>query len=262
MKFSTVFAALFTLTTQTLDVLAFSKKLMAKVMVESKATRCAGLIEAFVSPDYVEHNCSYVDGRDSLIQAVESGSFETVNVVRALEEDNLVVLHVDYGEYIVFEVFRFENWKIVEHWDNWQLAVSAENSANGNSMIDGPTRIKRANATENYEYVHFVYGELVGSSGNVTALSEVAQYYSTNYIQHNPDIPNGFESVASFFSVAELPLTEKIHAAEGNFVFVAMDSGDVFIAFDLFRVENLIIQEHWDVIESPSFSCPNGNGKF
>eukprot|EP00924_Labyrinthula_sp_SR-Ha-C_P002844 snap_masked-scaffold_13-processed-gene-8.43-mRNA-1 protein AED:1.00 eAED:1.00 QI:0/-1/0/0/-1/1/1/0/262 len=262
MKFLKVFAAVFTLATQTSHVLAITKKHLAKVVVESKATGCAGLIEALVSPDYVEHNCSYVDGRDSLIQAVESGSFETVNVVRALEEDNLVVLHVDYGEYIVFEVFRFENWRIVEHWDNWQLAVSAENSANGNSMIDGETRISSANATENYEFVNFVYGELVARAGNLTALLELSPFYRPDYIQHNPTVTNGFEPVAQAFSFTPFQAVEELHVSEGNFVFVAMDYLGVFVAFDLFRVEDLIIQEHWDTIEPPAFTCANGNGKF
>jgi predicted SnoaL-like aldol condensation-catalyzing enzyme len=36
---------------------------------------------------------------------------------------------------IAVDIFRVDNGKIVEHWDVLQEEVTAENSANGNSMF-------------------------------------------------------------------------------------------------------------------------------
>jgi len=62
---------------------------------------------------------------------------------------------------------------------------------------------------------------------------------------------------------------DKIHRAlgEGNFVLVASEGtlGDrPTFFYDLFRVENGKITEHWDVIESliPKEQWKNTNGKF
>ena len=54
---------------------------------------------------------------------------------------------------------------------------------------------------------------------------------------------------------------------EGNFVLVASEGalGDQHTAFyDLFRVENGKIAEHWDTIEAipPKSEWKNNNGKF
>lgn len=54
-----------------------------------------------------------------------------------------VALHSEYnlfGNKIGFDIFRFENGKIVEHWDN--LQAKADKNPSGRTMIDGPTEIR------------------------------------------------------------------------------------------------------------------------
>jgi hypothetical protein len=53
--------------------------------------------------------------------------------------------------------------------------------------------------------------------------------------------------------------------AEGNFVFAASEgtfSGKPTAFFDLFRVDNDKIAEHWDVMADIPAKMANGNGKF
>lgn len=44
------------------------------------------------------------------------------------------------GPLIVFDIFRFEDGKIVEHWSNSQKEVKT--TVSGHSMTDGPTTIQ------------------------------------------------------------------------------------------------------------------------
>lgn len=44
----------------------------------------------------------------------------SINPVRVLQDGNLVSIQSEYdlgGKNIVFDLFRFENGKVVEHWD-------------------------------------------------------------------------------------------------------------------------------------------------
>lgn len=50
-----------------------------------------------------------------------------MNTARVFEDGDYVFAHSDYnffGPKIGFDIFRFENGKIVEHWDNLQDGTS------------------------------------------------------------------------------------------------------------------------------------------
>lgn len=94
-----------------------------------------------------------------------------------------------------------------------------------------------------------------------------------SYAQHNSSAGDGLEGLGAFmqyldendiaFSCTDLHLL----VAEGNFVMAASEGvfGDKATAhFDLFRLENGLIVEHWDVImDLPSGDLPTGYpGKF
>src|ERR1700730_3132160 len=67
-----------------------------------------------------------------------------------LQDGDFVVVHTDYnffGPKVGFDIFRFEDGKIVEHWDNLQ-ATGAKPSPSGHTMIDGPTRVSDLDKTE------------------------------------------------------------------------------------------------------------------
>jgi predicted SnoaL-like aldol condensation-catalyzing enzyme len=62
---------------------------------------------------------------------------KSIEFVRSVEEDDLVALHTHQtwpgnDEYITMDFFRFEDGKILEHWDSIQQIPSE--SANGNKM--------------------------------------------------------------------------------------------------------------------------------
>jgi len=223
---------------------------------------------AVVSPDeYMQHNPQTHEGREGLAALFKrlSKSSPRVNIVRAFADGDYVFAHTEYdfaSSKIGFEVFRFEDEFAVEHWDNIQERRGP--SPAGHSMVDGPTAATNLDQTEaNRELVRaFVDEVLIGEQ-----VQKLEHYVGDeSYIQHNPQIADGLPALRSALASASY---ERIHRvlAEGNFV-LAVSEGSldgVHSAFyDLFRVADGRLVEHWDTIEAiaPKTEWKNNNGKF
>ena len=229
----------------------------------------------YINPNkYIQHNLGAADGVEgfkALIASLPPSTAKT-DIVRVIEDGNYVITHSidDSSEPTVgFDIFRFENGQIVEHWDNLQETVTE--TANGHTMIDGATEIKDLDKTkENKELVEkFVLGFLV--NGDMAAVDKYLD--STSYVQHNPGIADnveGLQQALKYFMDNKISFKyDKVHMilGEGNFVLTVSEGeiGGVHSSFyDLFRVENGKIVEHWDTIEAiPSKeNWKNINGKF
>ena len=90
------------------------------------------------------------------------------------------------------------------------------------------------------------------------------KYLAENYIQHNPNVSTGRAGFVEFFSkfVKPTPIQPRVQApliaivAEGNLVVMSFvreapdpqhaSSTYTTTAFDMFRIENGKIAEHWD----------------
>ena len=100
---------------------------------------------AVINPSkYIQHNLAAADGLagfGALMAQLPKGSARA-NTVRVFQDGDFVFTHTDYnffGPKIGFDVFRFEDGKIVEHWDN--LQETAGPNPSGHSMIDGATTV-------------------------------------------------------------------------------------------------------------------------
>lgn len=101
-------------------------------------------------------------------------------------------------------------------------------------------------------------------------ITAVDKYFSADYQQHNPFIPNGPEGLKK--AVPTLPAEFKyepgIITENGDFVMIHGRyenwRGKNMIAVDIFRVKNGKITEHWDVLqeEVPASRSVNGNSMF
>lgn len=235
----------------------------------------ADALRNYVSADgYEQHNLDFPSGRDVLINALpdlkKNGT--RVDLRRVLVDGDYIALHSDYnffGEKVGFDVFRFDNGKVVEHWDNLQERPAK--TVSGHTMTDGPTEPKDLHKTpENKELVlHFVQDILRDGKAD-----KVTQYISTvTYTQHNPNIGDGLSGLGQALEeMAKQGVTmkyDRIHKVigQGNFVLTLSEGqfGGKHVAFyDLFRVENGKIVEHWDVIQDipGKEKWKNQNGKF
>jgi predicted SnoaL-like aldol condensation-catalyzing enzyme len=229
----------------------------------------------YINPtNYKQHNQGVADGLagfGALLQQLPKGSAK-VNTVRVFEDGNFVIAHTDYnffGPKIGIDIFRFEDGLIVEHWDNLQEKVTE--TASGRTQIDGPTEITDLNKTkENKTLVKNLLNDVFFGANP----SKITDYISTEkYDQHNPAVKDGLtglgEALASL-AKAGMPMTyEKNHKIFGQGNFVLSVSEGIFLKekvafYDIFRIENGKVVEHWDTIEKliPESDAKNINGKF
>lgn len=230
----------------------------------------------YINPNkYIQHNLAVADGLagfGAVLQRLPKGSAK-VNTVRAFQDGDFVFTHTDYnffGPKIGFDIFRFENGLIVEHWDNLQETPTKSNPS-GHTMIDGVKEIKDLDKTTANKALVKNFVEDILVNGKMEKLA--AYFDGDNYIQHNPQIPDKLSGLgATLEALGKQGIFlkyDKVYKVlgEGNFVLVVSEGhfGKDYTAFyDLFRVENGKIAEHWDVIEPipAKENWKNGNGKF
>ena len=227
---------------------------------------------------YIQHNLAYGTGRDAFIASVDylasAPVKTTVRNIRAFEDGDKVFLQNVYnfagaGEQAAFDIFRFdENGKIAEHWDN--LAPLASSNLSGHTQIDGYTAVEDIDKTEeNRKLVeNFLTDVMQGKHPEKTA----SYFNGDKYIQHNTGIADGLSGLgAALEAMAEQGIQmiyDRTHMvlAEGNFVLGVSEGsfgGKPTRYYDLWRVENGKIAEHWDVMETIDPSArKNDNGKF
>ncbi len=241
----------------------------------------ADIVQQFVREDYIQHSALAPDGREGLLGFLENGPRLEVNIHRVLSDKDHVAFHTTYTfpdgkEMVAFDVFRVQEGQLAEHWDALQNMMPASETVSGNSMVDGSLKIEDEDKTEANRAVVMGFVDAVLTKGEVDRLPE---FISTQeYIQHNPAVGNGLDGLGAFvgglaeqgigFGYTRSPLV----VAQGNFVLVGSEGffgpADVkpfAVFYDLFRVKEGRIVEHWDVIPSPApdpAALPHGNGLF
>ena len=230
---------------------------------------------AYINPNkYIQHNLAVADGLagvGALLQSLPKGSAR-VNTVRVFQDGDLVFAHTDYnffGPKIGFDIFRFEDGKIVEHWDNLQ-ETAAKPGPSGHTMIDGPIEASDLDKTQANKALMQAYMDdlLQGRKEKFTSYFD-----GNNYIQHSPLVADNLTGLfAGLQSLAKQGLAvkyDRVHKilAEGDFVLVVAEGSfgnQASAYYDLYRIQNAKIAEHWDAIEAipPRADWKNSNGKF
>lgn len=256
----------------------------------TNAEKALALINAFETGDitalnyvsdatYIQHNLSFPDGKDVLsgfINGTPSGV--TTENVRMYSDGDIVIMQNIYGgvwnngtPQVGFDVFKFSNGLIVEHWDN--LADQTDDG-DGTSQTDGDTTITDVDQTDtNRTFLSTMANDLFVQGDWPNKLRD---YFNVDaYVQHSV----GAGTDASFLEFLEGQMgpspfytSIKFVYAEGNFGITLSEGPDItgqdpngtYAYYDLFRIENGLIVEHWDVIQliPPADEWANTNGKW
>jgi predicted SnoaL-like aldol condensation-catalyzing enzyme len=212
---------------------------------------------AYVNPNkYIQHNLQVGPGPEGVAALIQNMPPDaSVNTIRVFEDSDYVFAHTEYnffGPRIGFDIFRFEDGLIVEHWDNLQ-ETATELSPSGHTMIDGPTAVDDLLAGRRETFPSYFNG--------------------IAYIQHNPwvadTIPGLIAGLQALAAKGQAVVYKRVHMVlgEANFVLVVAEAtfGGVPTAiYDLFRIESGKIAEHWDTLQAipPRDQWKNSNGKF
>ncbi|WP_250628317.1 nuclear transport factor 2 family protein [Pinirhizobacter soli] len=97
----------------------------------------------YLGPEYIQHATDVADGKEGLARAIAEIAAQTpqisYEIKHIIAEGNLVTLmsHLrptpDARGQMLFNIFRFDGGKIVEHWETVQDIP--ETSANGNGVF-------------------------------------------------------------------------------------------------------------------------------
>lgn len=248
-------------------------------LINTFATGDTKTASSLLAEGYIQHNLAYGTGRDAFVGSVaylaSAPVKTTVKNIRSFADGNKVFLQTIYnfagaGEQVAFDIFRFDdNGLIAEHWDN--LAALAAPNPSGHTQTDGTVTITDLDRTEeNRKLVEdFLYDVMQGNN-----LDKTPDYFDGDaYIQHNTGIADGVsglnEALAALAEQNIQMIYDEVHMvlAQGNFVLAASEGtfgGAPTAYYDLWRVENGKIAEHWDIMETiaDQSTWANDNGKF
>jgi predicted SnoaL-like aldol condensation-catalyzing enzyme/uncharacterized protein YndB with AHSA1/START domain len=229
------------------------------------AGRDPDLAAKYINPEkYIEHNPHVGDGVEGLKAYVRSLPNDNhLRVVRAFQ-DGLYVFSQEegliLGKNIFFDIFRFEDDLIVEHWAF--SAKDAPPNQSGHTQTDGPTEAKLSVDTYKNKSIVREYYETIHVSGDH---SKIPHYFAgDNCIRHEPGVLDGvtafkrdLEELVKHRSIDEI----KFVLGQGDFVFIAAKGShesEPCLYIDLYRVEDGKIAERWGFPEEPP---PQGKWK-
>src|SRR5215510_15592753 len=249
-----------------------------QAMIDIFRKRDPTAVDRYFGESLIQHDPRLADGRagmKSLAAEVASSPSADVRIYRTLVDGDFVLLHSRYqgierygGSAIAFDLFRFRDGKIVEHWGGQE--PEAPPNPSGRTQVDGPAEVLDREKTEANRTLVRTYRETVMVSLRFDRIEEFIE--GARYAQHASKIGDGIarlrDRIASVSKEGgQLSITARRFVAEGNFVLV-LSEGDLptgpTALYDLFRVENGKIVEHWDVLTPipPRYQWRNSNGPF
>lgn len=235
-------------------------------------------VETYTGERYTQHSTGVADGVEGFLAFfepfLERNPVRDIRIVRSIVDGQYVFLHayqnLNNGEarWVTTDLFDTdENGKIIEHWD--VIAPFVDETVSGHSQVDGPAEVTDLDRSASNKIIVAAFLDEVLVNGQADRMST---YISDgSFIQHNPRVADGITGMEAFLATLAERGQEMVYenvfkiVGQGNFVasFSQVDlAGTKMAVFDIFRLENGLIVEHWDNMEPiPEGPQPN-SGKF
>jgi predicted SnoaL-like aldol condensation-catalyzing enzyme len=234
-------------------------------------------IDRYFSEPFVQHDPNIGDGLPGLrafVTELANSPTTNITIYRTVVDGDIVMLHSKYegwpgisGPVIAFDLFRFKEGKIVEHWGG-QSSETGPNPS-GHTQVDGPAAVVDRKQTEANRTLVRNFKQVVTVELRFDRVDEFIG--GDHYIQHASKVGDGTARMKARVSHVEKPgdtpvLIPRRYIADGNFVLCLVEArtDPPTANYDLFRVENGKIAEHWDVLSviPPQDRWKNTNGPF
>lgn len=256
---------------------------LAQQLLQDLFTRGdTAIVDRLLRPDYIQHNPLAPDGPDALKYFVATTRQQFPQVAfeprRVISDGDLVLLHSrnvlvpGTPGMAVFDLFRFQDGRIAEHWDVLQEVPAT--TASGNDMF--ATLSEPRSEAPGQRWFTAYHKKLVTAFVDELLvrkdLAAIDTYVDTEYHEHNPNIPDGAAGLKAglgfyFEQFPQLSVTPKRVIAQGDLVAVHShyidapgDRGRAVI--DLFRVRDGKIVEHWNAEQDVPETAANDNTMF
>jgi predicted SnoaL-like aldol condensation-catalyzing enzyme len=247
------------------------RTLITTTFADPDSTSSQGLAARLVSPSAVAHGAGTTAGPTGLLaqftadRARIPGAHAVIKRIAA--DGDLVAVHWQItpdprderrGDAAV-DLFRLEHGRIVERWSLEQpVPTGTPSSGNTNTMFSDLYRPARPTAAPSEHQEE--RNRVLAVSAYDTLFRDhdpsiLDRAFDPAYLQHNPVAPNGTAALKQLFgSGAQFPAQQSvISLSDGDIVWtfsqaVGAKPGDPLLAADLFRVDDGLIREHWDVV--------------
>jgi predicted SnoaL-like aldol condensation-catalyzing enzyme len=256
------------------------------------AARHVELAPKYQAEDYIQHNINVQTGRAGFVKffsafgppinpipptmanppAVQFAKGDYVALIWEREAKDPADPTKTY-KYNTYDLLRMQNGRVQEHWD---YAIKTKGIPRGGAPdgvdYDKVTFKLSPQEQKNLEVAIVEFKDIL-QYGHVELAEKVM---AASYIQHNPNVPTGRAAFVEFFSKIRKPEPIKpewknkptLTIVSGPYVFFMFkreekdpdDPARTYPAywFDMVRVENGLIQEHWD---SAMKNPPPGPGR-
>ena len=251
---------------------------------EGFVARHAEVVDKYLDKNMIQHNPNMADGNER-VKGLLSGMKPVNPIPATIPADRMPALSFAKGDYAAliwerdatdpsdatkkykyndFDLFRIANGKIVEHWDgamkNAQEGSGAANTNADTKPHGGSTGTLSAQEKKNQDIADGEMRDIL-QYGHLELADKVM---APGYIQHNPNVPGGRDGFKTFFARFAKPTELKpewkrppvLVLTSGNIVFYLVENEGKDPAdpaktykynwFDMLRVDDGMIQEHWD----------------
>lgn len=256
-----------------------NKQIVLNYMTHVINGRNFDAIGDYVTEDLIQHNANLPNGIEPL-REFWTGFFESTpdgdfRIVRVIAEDDFVVTHSQFTPnpellgLVVVDIYRVEDGLIAEHWD--VVSEIPEETVSGNSVIDGTDLLfVSPNISEEEEQANEqIVLDYMTTVINGREFDVIGDYIAEDLIQHNANLPNGVEPLSEFWSGffestpdGNFRIVRTI--TEGNLVithsqFTPTPDALGLVVVDIYRIEDGLIAEHWDVVSEIPEETVSGN---